>query len=249
MITREAFEGLLQDPAAHERRVEWCRTAASAFDEAGYAVWVTGWTVQDDGTLSLGIVLQMTGEVAQGTVTLLDENRHYAAAALVRQLVECEYLAWLFGEYPDEAATWLRALPDDRQRLFRPAAMRKRSKGRFRTEEYASHCERGGHPAPAGAFMLPGRRDSRQLAESRWQWVNLGQHLERCWALTRVALSSHDLVEALPRGLERHLEDSRGQWHANDRLASRATRLTVVDGDRAIELVGETAVEEQGAAQ
>ena len=162
----------------------------------------------------------------------------------MRQIVECEYLAWLFGEYPDEAARWLRAPPDGRQRLFRPAAMRKRSQGRFRTEEYASHCERGGHPAPAGAFMLPGRSDSRQVAEGRWQWADLGQHLERCWALTLVALGSHDVVEALPRGLERRLEDARVQWHADDRLAIRATRLTVVDGHRAIELVGETAVEE-----
>lgn len=169
-------------------------------------------------------------------MTLLEASSHYAAAALVRQLVECEYLTWLFGEDPEKAARWFRSEPADRQQL-RPAAMRKRSGGRFRSEEYASHCGRGGHPHPAGAFMLPGREDSRQLAEGRWQWVDLGQHLERLWDLTLVAVRSHDLTTALSSTREQRVEGARQEWHARDQLAVRAARLAVVDGRRVIELV------------
>ena len=237
LIDQEGFERLLLVPAAHERRVQWCRTAATGFGEAGYAVWVAGWIEQDDRLTALGTVLQMASDLAQGAVTLLDGDRHYATAALVRQFVECEYLVWLFGEQPDEAAQWLHAAPADRQRLFRPAAMRKRSKGRFRSEEYASHCEPGGHPNPVGAFMLPGRRDSRQLAEGRWQWVDLGQHLERCWDLAVLALRVHNLVEMPPVELMRRLEDARDQWHGHDQLAVRFARLSSAGNRRVAELV------------
>ncbi len=232
---RKDLERLLLDAVAHERRVQWCRTAATTIGDLGCAVWMIGWVERDDRPSALGTVLQTAAELAQGTVTLLEGSSHYAAAALVRQLVECEYLAWLFGEDPEEAARWSRSEPADRQRL-RPAAMRKRSQGRFRSEEYASHCERGGHPHPAGAFMLPGREDSRQLAGGRWQWVDLGQHLERLWDLALVAMRSHDLTAALSYERTQRVEDARGEWHARDQLAVRAARLAVVDGRRVIEL-------------
>lgn len=40
---------------------------------------------------------------------MLEAENWYAAAALSRQLVEVEYLVWLFGTDPTEAEAWLSA--------------------------------------------------------------------------------------------------------------------------------------------
>ena len=42
--------------------------------------------------------------IAQGCIDLLDAEHHYAAAALVRQIVETEYLGWAFSEDAQTAA-------------------------------------------------------------------------------------------------------------------------------------------------
>jgi len=99
--------------------------------------------------------------------------------------------------------------------------MRKRSHARFRTEEYASHCERGGHPREAGAFLLPGHNDSRQLAEGRWQWLDLAQHLERLWSSVPSALEAHHIQDALDPPQSAALENARERCWAKDPLAAR----------------------------
>jgi hypothetical protein len=54
-----------------------------------------------------------------------------------------------------EAEKWLAASPSEIRNFFGPGAMRKRSGGQFRAEEYGVHCERGGHPNPRAGFLLP----------------------------------------------------------------------------------------------
>jgi hypothetical protein len=218
---REQFERLLASPAAHETRVAYCTLASEMLAVIGHRAWVVGSLQRDAGAQALGDVLQMAGELGEGTVLLLDADRKYAGAALVRQIVECEYLVWLFAAEPEEARNWRTGSPEAGGTSFAPGAMRKRSDGRFRAEEYASHCERGGHPREAGAFLLSGHNDSRQLAEGRWQWLDLAQHLERLWSSVPLALESHHVQDALDPPHSAALQKARERWWANDALAAR----------------------------
>ena len=66
----------------------------------------------------------------------------YAAAALLRQVVEVEYLLWTFADDPEDTVRWLNASKSQLDGRFRPAAMRQRSAGHFRTSEYVAHSTR-----------------------------------------------------------------------------------------------------------
>jgi len=57
--------------------------------------------------------------------------------------------------------------------------MRKASGGRFRHQEYWTHCELGGHPSPQGRLLLKTHRSP--FSSRRWHWVDLAQHLAPIW--------------------------------------------------------------------
>lgn len=159
-----------------------------------------------DADRGVGLVASMGGAVAQGAAALLDGGNAYAAAALLRQVVEVEYLLWTFADDSDDASRWFHASKNQLSSRFRPAAMRTRSKGRFRAEEYASHCDRGGHPSPRG-----------------WDLV-----VENAYTPRRVRLDS---TEALRLDLAVHLNRA---WHllteACDAIERSSVYSTYVDG-------------------
>jgi hypothetical protein len=111
----------------------------------------------DDSLVSLGYLCETAASLIVGAMQLLDDANCYAGAALNRQLVEVEYLAWAFGEDQEEAALWLRSSRDDRLQRWQPRHLRQRSQGRFRGADYAQHCELGGHPTPQGVRALIGK--------------------------------------------------------------------------------------------
>ena len=180
---------------------------------------------------ALAIVLQMGASVSRGTVIMLETENWYAAAALTRQLVEVEYLTWLFGSDLSEAEAWLSANQEAHRRTFNPSAMRKRSEGRFRNQEYWSHCEIGGHPNPKAAFLLPEHilpDDKPPLPTPEWMWVDLGQHLERLWEFANVATRSLGLHNV--RIVENARSDVEGvlqSWHEQDACADRLSSFPV----------------------
>jgi hypothetical protein len=57
-------------------------------------------------TLGLACVVQVAGELGAAGTDLLERDKCYAALALLRQLVECEYLCWAFSEDHEEARRW-----------------------------------------------------------------------------------------------------------------------------------------------
>src|SRR4051812_19922762 len=92
------------------------------FLEFGRFLWVGGYMIGgdrvvgrspfgfgSDTVVGLAIVAQIAGELAAGAALLLEAGNDYSAAALIRQLVEVEYLAWAFAEDEGEAAEWLRS--------------------------------------------------------------------------------------------------------------------------------------------
>jgi hypothetical protein len=111
----------------------------------------------DDRLVALGYLSGTAAALLSGAIELLERNNLYAAAALNRQLVEVEYLVWAFAEDQDEAAAWLRSGRHERQQRWQPRHLRDRSDGRFRGEDYAEHCELGGHPTPPGCRVLLAR--------------------------------------------------------------------------------------------
>ena len=221
---RDSFREALLDPAAQEVRCKACRICADQLKTCGDALWAFG-MADNVQRRALATVLQMAGSLAKGSVAMLEANNWYAAAALSRQLVEVEYLVWLFGSDPDEAGAWLTASQQDLRNLYNPSAMRKHSKGQFRDQEYWSHCEIGGHPSPKGAFLLPERAfpdDGSPLPTPEWMWVDLGQHLERLWEFADVATQSLELdtVRAVENA-KSEVESVLQSWHKQDACADR----------------------------
>jgi len=121
-LVRRLLTEAQHDPAAQESRVGVGRALTTAFREVGRLLWVGGaiigadrvegaspFELGSDATVGLATVAQIAGELCAGTMLMLEANNSYGACALLRQLVEVEYLAWAFAEDESEAAAWLRA--------------------------------------------------------------------------------------------------------------------------------------------
>jgi hypothetical protein len=117
--------------------------------------------------LPAGLVAAIGGELLASTAYLAMGRWAYASAALVRQLVEVEYLAWAVTNDPDDAWEWLKSDRQTRLQRWQPGKIRQRSEGRFPNTDYHAHCEAGGHPVPEPAMSILDHRD---------QWVELSMY-------------------------------------------------------------------------
>jgi hypothetical protein len=127
--------------------------------------------------IAVSILLRMGGELARASAKLLASCQHYAGAALLRQIVEIEYLTWAFKEKYRDPEKWLESTYEERMKDFSPSQLRKTSKGRFLFKDYHDHCERGGHPVPNGAGLLGGQnKEGAQIL-----LVDLISHCWRTW--------------------------------------------------------------------
>lgn len=85
-----------------------------------------------DEVFAVGLLLRIAGQLTSAFVDLWGGGRQYAAAALLRQVVEIEYLAWAFETRDNDAERWLRSDPKERETFSRPAKLRLAAAGRFR---------------------------------------------------------------------------------------------------------------------
>ncbi|WP_285727740.1 hypothetical protein [Psychromicrobium xiongbiense] len=108
----------------------------------------------DEPLVAASFVLHTGKVLLDGIRTLHQASNTYAVAALVRQLVEVEYLAWACAEDPAEAREWFTSTSEKRRSRWKPGDLRKRSDGQFRDSDYWQHCEIGGHPTPRGVRAL-----------------------------------------------------------------------------------------------
>jgi len=102
----------------------------------------------DDALVGVGVLAQIAADLLDAAGVLLSGTNHYAGAALLRQIVEVEYLTWVFANQKLDAATWLNSTHEEPRGMFTPARLRSESDGRFRAADYGHHCEQGGHPVP-----------------------------------------------------------------------------------------------------
>ena len=221
------METLLDAPEARRAREGACRVAASGLAAVGETLLVGGWLLRDDAARAIAALVQVAGELAGSAVTLLDSERTYGAAVLIRQLVEVEYLAYCFSTDSGLAEQWLTSSQEDLRSLFQPAAMRRRSGGVFRDEEYWTHCELGGHPNPKAWVLLPGREGS---VDARWIWADLAGHLDRLWWFVMDAVAAADFSTALPEDACSAVTERLAAWREADILATRMP-LSVLEND------------------
>jgi hypothetical protein len=107
-----------------------------------------------DETVAVSVLLRIGSQLVSASADLFEDGRKYAAAALLRQMVEIEYLAWAMEAGNREGERWLRSNREQRQSFFTPAKLRKAAQGKFRGKDYGYHCELGGHPVPGASVLL-----------------------------------------------------------------------------------------------
>ena len=190
---REKFKAIARsaasDPTQVAARYQLARTTAETFSSAGTELHAIGQIFGPDRAkglspagngsdeiVAVSLLLRVAGQLVSASADLFNDGRHYAAAALLRQLVEVEYLAWAFDARDSDAERWLRSTIEERRDFFTPAKLRKAAQGKFRSEDYGHHCEMGGHPVPKSAVLLNGDEINCQLLLS-----DLLGHTGRIW--------------------------------------------------------------------
>lgn len=164
---REALREHATDPGLAVLRLETATTGASKLREVGRALHLVGHVFGDgrvsgssprgngnDAQVGVGVLAQIGADLLEASASLLSGANHYAGAALLRQIVEVEYLSWAFANEKREAADWLNSTHKDRLDFFTPARLRDISDGRFSASDYRHHCEQGGHPVPRAIPLL-----------------------------------------------------------------------------------------------
>lgn len=118
---------------------------------------------QEKVNKAVSLLLKIASSLISGANNLFISGNAYAAAALVRQLVEVEYLAWAFEDDKKEAEKWIDSDKEERMKFFTPAKLRRAAQGRFRSKDYGYHCELGGHPVPGAKILLEDSELTAQL--------------------------------------------------------------------------------------
>ena len=165
--TRESIVAAATDELLKACRRDLAQFSAEQFLEVGKELHVLGHIIGsdrktgsssfghgNDETAAISLLLRIASQLISASADLFDDGRHYAAAALLRQMVEIEYLAWAFETRDGDARRWLRSDERERQEFFKPAKLRAAAQGKFRGKDYGYHCELGGHPVPRSRLLL-----------------------------------------------------------------------------------------------
>jgi hypothetical protein len=247
----EFFAYLVDDDQAAAARERYCEVVASALENVAswlaFDAWIGAGDVDDAGAgeqpevdpsrrrsfVAAGLVAQISSELVSGALLLFRDGNEYAASALVRQLIECEYLLRAFQLNFAEAARWHDANDSERWD-FTPSKLRKI--GGFDSKEYSDHCQSGGNPNPRGRQLMELPRamssleravsdDTHALDTVRALWLDFTFHCDRMWrALADLLAGEHARFERAGRtakSIEAVIE-SRAAWQQSDTLALNA---------------------------
>ena len=154
-----------KDKSLIRQRVEFAQYLATTFDAVGDEILELSTTKRtanseqesndiDHEATAVAILLGIASQLISAISDLFSDGRHYAAAALLRQIVEIEYLVWAVDVGDEDGKRWLLSDRSIRKDDFTPFKLRNAAKGKFRSEDYSFHCEFGGHPTPRGALSL-----------------------------------------------------------------------------------------------
>lgn len=208
------LKAAVSDSVAHELRVNCSASVANGLATTGKVMYVGGWLLKSRQLEGLGTLAEMAGELAPEAVAAYKRQRWYAGAALVRQLIEAEYLVFLISRDPSVAEEWLAATPEKMRKEFTPARMRARASGMFRDKEYWLHCGLGGHPSPSARHLLASHPDP--IGSKEIHWLDLAQHLERLWSHFCRALHAVDAFDAAPEEVVLEVGRTVAAWCEGD---------------------------------
>ena len=166
-----------------------------------------------DEIVAVSVLLRIAAQLVSASTDLFADGRQYAAAALLRQLVEVEYLAWAFQTRDEDAERWLRSTREERESFFRPAKLRQASKGKFRSKDYGYHCELGGHPVPGAYVLLRKDVSSGQLLMS-----DMLGHTGRLWDHIRDWATENEWVATLVLRFADEMSRRYAEWKCTDSL-------------------------------
>jgi hypothetical protein len=226
----DAFAEAIEDTQAQAAREELSRLVNNALNDYGLKLFAAGNAIgggpskaQDpdlkdllERLIGLSCVIQTAGELGTASTSLLETRQFYASFALVRQMVECEYLCWAFSQDLDDARKWLNTTRAERLRFWSPARMRERSGDEFRAKDYAVHCELGGHPTPRAFILL---KNSRTMHVNSI-WLELTVHLANVWSHTTRAIPGTVMPlldrKPGPYGRARDVTAAVNEWLSSD---------------------------------
>jgi hypothetical protein len=240
---RDALTLAAMDETARETRQAVCRALAAAFERTGLILRTAGHLFGpqrvngtspfgngDDRLVAMGYLAETAKSLIVGAAELIENDNPYAAAALNRQLVEIEYLAWAFAEDQEEASSWLRSTPAERRQRWQPRHLRDRSHGRFRGQDYQEHCEVGGHPTPDGMRTVFGPAAAASAEIILYETAN---HGVSAWSYFLSAIATHcrnnggEPADLVPRELAEALRTAEARWRETDQLpATRKAPLS-----------------------
>ena len=222
---RDAILFAVKDESLIKLRFQVARFAAESFTHSGKELNVFGQILGpdrkagvspfghgSDESVAVSTLLRIAGQLIAAAADLFEDSRPYAAAALVRQLVEIEYLAWAIETKDGEGARWLRSDKAERESFFTPAKLRKAADGKFRGQDYGYHCELGGHPVPGANALLNGNTEIPQILLS-----DMLGHAGRIW--DHMVLWAHDKLQGgsiLSRAPQ--MSEKFGAWKSLDVL-------------------------------
>lgn len=166
-----------------------------------------------------------------GALSLFRNGNYYDASALIRQLIECEYLLRAFRLNFIDAARWHDANDSERWD-FKPSKLREI--GGFDRKEYANQLRVSGHPHPAGRLLLELERsvqevlsaaakNDRKLDVTRVLWADFAFHCDRVWrALVDLVSAEHARFDRVRAEAVTTVAAPRDAWHEADTLARHA---------------------------
>lgn len=166
-IREQLIKQEVDKPELAKMRSKTASFVASSFRQFGEALQVSGQLIGSDRkdgispfqfgsdeVYGVSLLLRIAAELSENTVKLYQAEQTYAASALLRQIVEIEYLAWAFDQRDGDAEKWLRSKKNERWEIFRPAKIRAVAGETFRAKDFGYHCDMGGHPTPSAMMLL-----------------------------------------------------------------------------------------------
>jgi hypothetical protein len=116
------------DQVLNELRFQLAMLSSTSFSDAGRELEAMGqifgtdrknkkspFENGSDAIVGVALILRIGGELIGSSARLFQTGHAYSAAALLRQVVEIEYLAWAFETKSSDAEKWLRSGKRERE--------------------------------------------------------------------------------------------------------------------------------------
>lgn len=210
MITR--YAAAAADERIMQARLHLIGSAGPCFDLTAKRLHVIGFFLKNDVALGTALLCHIASDLISSIHALCDSKRFYSVAALLRQLIEVEYLAFLGYIEPLRVAEWYRLPPEQIRRQFSPKQMRRASGGLFADHEYWVHCVTGGHPHPNGRILLA--EYSPLLDPSAATVPDACHHISPLWNSIRLAQNAQERQDCVSHELADAYELAVREWRA-----------------------------------